>query len=51
MGNNSFGKLGLTNLEDTSYITTPKLIESLSSKEVTSISCGWNHSAAVTRDG
>ncbi|CAG2108557.1 unnamed protein product, partial [Medioppia subpectinata] len=51
-GHNASGQLGVGSVADT---PTPQLIEVLSrrsnSKEVMAISCGDNHSLALTRDG
>jgi len=48
-GDNKYGQLGLA---DPSPIQlTPRVVESLIDKNVTQISCGWNHSAALTTSG
>ena len=44
MGSNAFGKLGVAE-----SCSTPKLVEGVIG--VTHVSCGWNHTAAVLRDG
>ena len=44
MGSNAFGKLGVAE-----SCSTPKLVEGVIG--VTHVSCGWNHTADVLRDG
>jgi alpha-tubulin suppressor-like RCC1 family protein len=49
MGSNTFGKLGLSlSIEACS---TPKLVEGLMGVAFAKASCGWNHTAAVSKDG
>jgi hypothetical protein len=33
------------------YSNTPKLIEALVSFDIVKVSCGWNHTAAVSKEG
>jgi alpha-tubulin suppressor-like RCC1 family protein len=54
MGSNAYGKLGISagkmpNSEG--FYNTPKLVDSLVSKPVLKVSCGWNHTAAITKEG
>ena len=47
-GKNSFGQLGLGDTEDRFY---PTQLKSLRSQRVAYLSCGMDHTAALTRDG
>eukprot|EP01117_Protostelium_nocturnum_P011166 TRINITY_DN4055_c0_g2_i2.p1 TRINITY_DN4055_c0_g2~~TRINITY_DN4055_c0_g2_i2.p1 ORF type:complete len:958 (+),score=321.19 TRINITY_DN4055_c0_g2_i2:373-3246(+) len=47
-GNNKFGQLGLN--DDVDRIV-PTLIPSLKERQIVEISCGWNHSFAVSNSG
>ena len=53
MGSNVYGKLGITNAKNPNqeYFNTPKLVDSLVQNPISKVSCGWNHTAAITRDG
>ncbi len=54
MGSNAFGKLGIaggSRNADQEYFSTPKLVEVLVNNPVTKVSCGWNHTGAITKDG
>ncbi len=53
MGSNSFGKLGISGGKNPNldYYNTPKLVDSLVNSPVFKVSCGWNHTAAITKDG
>ncbi len=55
IGNNAYGKLGISvskngESPEVAY-STPKLVDALLGSQVFKVSCGWNHTAAVTRDG
>lgn len=47
-GKNSFGQLGLSDTEDRVY---PTLLRSIRFQRVSYLSCGMDHTAALTRDG
>lgn len=54
MGSNAFGKLGISPKDGEDlleFFTTPKLVDGLMSRHVTKVSCGWNHTAAITKEG
>jgi alpha-tubulin suppressor-like RCC1 family protein len=53
MGSNAFGKLGITGGKNPNqdYYNTPKLVDTLVNNPIVKVSCGWNHSGAVTKDG
>ena len=53
MGSNAFGKLGISAGKgpNQDFYNTPKLVDSLVNYEVIKVSCGWNHTAAIIRDG
>lgn len=53
MGSNAYGKLGITlkNQMQVEYYNTPKLVDRLISTPISKVSCGWNHTSAITRDG
>lgn len=48
MGSNQYGKLGLDS--KASFVSTPKLVEALSSHKVAEVSCGLNHALCVMHD-
>ena len=50
MGSNSYGKLGINN-PGQKYSPRPTLIESLTDYQVIDISCGYQHTGAVTTSG
>jgi len=50
MGNNQYGKLGIKN-KHLPFANTPQLVDSLATYHITQVSCGWNHTAVVTKDG
>lgn len=50
MGSNSFGKLG-TNAPSHHYASRPILVETLNYYQIIDISCGFNHTGAVTTSG
>lgn len=47
MGSNQYGKLGLPTEVESS--ATPKLIDSMSGIKIQKVSCGLNHTLAVTK--
>ncbi|KAL9905493.1 probable E3 ubiquitin-protein ligase HERC4 isoform X2 [Glossina fuscipes] len=48
-GHNDYGQLGLSNDKD--FVSVPKIIRNLLAKNVIQISCGSNHSVALTNCG
>jgi alpha-tubulin suppressor-like RCC1 family protein len=53
MGSNAFGKLGITSTKNPNqeFYNTPKLVDSLVHNPIHKVSCGWNHTAGITKDG
>lgn len=49
MGSNSEGRLGI-GTQSQSYSLSPCLIESLTGYEIIKISCGWGHTAAISKN-
>lgn len=50
MGNNDKGKLGLGDPE-LAQNSVPSLVEALEDEDIVQVSCGRNHTAAVTKSG
>ena len=50
MGSNAHGKLGIRS-GAMEFYTTPKLVDSMVGLPVAKASCGWNHTAVVTKEG
>ena len=52
MGSNAYGKLGVNIPEDQNgFLSTPKLVDLLNGHPIASVSCGWNHTAAISKGG